>query len=170
MRRTLRHTLLSLFCVATVLVVGCVSSKYTLVPPDQAKVDKAFLGDFETIDSSGKHSTILIRNIDDKSYYIELEPADGDKPTRMVGFTVPVKDAVFAEVREIRDDGGVPAEWSLMRLDLAGDKLTFRQLSEAYFKKANIDSAEALRKWVEANLDNREMYDHEASLIATRMK
>lgn len=170
MRHAIRSVLLTSLMLAVVVVVGCVASKYTLIPPEQAKVDHNYFGDYESIDANGHHTTILIRNLDNKQYFVEFAPADGDKPTRYVGFTAPLKDAVFAELREIRDDGEVPEAWSLLRIDLADDKLTLRPLSEDFYKSATINSADDLRKWVESNLENHEMYDANAVLVATRMK
>ena len=79
----------------------------------------------------------------------------------MAGFLVPIKDATFAQLTNLGDKGELPAEHLIVRVQLAGDKLTLRQLSDEFFKGVTTD--EALRKKVEENLDNAAMYAETAT-------
>ncbi|HEV8291147.1 MAG TPA: hypothetical protein VGP94_04470 [Tepidisphaeraceae bacterium] len=166
--------LLSMLCFATLLLMfaGCWGSKFTLVNPDQAKIDHAYLGNWSVVNSKGESSSLIIRNIDDKLFYVETKEGAKQYPegiTRYVGFLAPVKAATFAHLRHLQDDGHVQEDWLLMRLELNGDKLTIRQLKDDYMKEKNITSSEQLRKVIEQSIDDGSMYDKEEVLTATRL-
>jgi len=166
--------LLFTFCFAALLLTfaGCWGSKYTLINPDQARVDRAYLGNWSAVNSKGESSSLIIRNIDDKHFYVETKEGAKQYPegiSRYIGFLAPVKGATFAHLKNIHDSGDVQEEWMLMRLELNGDKLIIRQLKEDYMKEKNIASAEQLRKVIEQSLEDGGMYDKEEVLTATRL-
>jgi hypothetical protein len=162
------------FCLVGLLLVlcGCWGSKFTLINSNQAKIDRAYLGNWSVVNSKGEASSLIIRNIDDKMLYVEAKEGAKQYPegiSRYVGFLAPVKGATFAHVKQLQDDGNLQEEWLLMRLELDGEKLVIRQLKEQYMKEKNIASAEELRKAIEQNLEDGSMYDKEEVLTATRL-
>jgi hypothetical protein len=166
--------LLLTLCLTTVLLMfaGCWGSKFTLINPDQGKVDRAYLGNWSVVNSKGESSSLIIRNIDDKMFYVETKEGAKQYPegiSRYVGFLAPVKGATFGHLKQLQDDGNVQEDWLLMKLELNGDKLTIRQFKDEYMKGKNITSAEQLRKIVEESIDDGAMYDKEEVLTATRL-
>jgi hypothetical protein len=165
--------LLLTLCFALLLLMfaGCWGSKFTLINSDQAKVDRAYLGNWSVVNSKGESSSLIIRNIDDKLLYIETKEGAKQYPegiSRYIGFLAPVKGATFGHLKQLQDDGNVQEDWQLMRLELNGDKLVIRQLKEEYMKGKNITSAEQLRKVIEEGMEGGSMYEKEEVLTATR--
>ena len=161
-------------CLTSLLLMfaGCWGSKFTLISPEAAKIDRAYLGNWSAINSKGESSSLIIRNIDDKSFYVETKEGAKQYPegiSRYIGFLAPVKGATFAHLKQLQDDGNVQEDWLAMRLELNGDKLVIRQLKDEYMKEKNITSAEQLRKVIEQNLEDGSMYDKEEVLTATRL-
>ena len=167
-----RLLLALLFAASLLMFAGCWGSKYTLINPDQAKVDRTYLGNWNVVNSKGESSSLIIRNIDDKTFYVEGKDGAKQYPegiSRYVGFLAPVKGAVFAHLKQLQDDGNVQEDWLAMKLELTGDKLIIRQLKDEYMKGKSITSAEQLRKVLEENLEDSAMYDKEEVLTATRL-
>ena len=165
--------LLLTFCFAAMLLTfaGCWGSKFTLIAPLAAKVDRTYLGNWSAVTSKGESSSLIIRNIDDKMFYIETKDGAKQYPegiSRYIGFLAPVKGATFAHMKQIQDSGDPQEDWLLMRLELNGDKLVIRQLKEDYMKEKNIASAEQLRKVIEQSMDDGSMYEKEEVITATR--
>lgn len=165
----LRNASLATLMTLVVLFAGCFATKFTLIDPAKAKVERAYVGDWDGVNANGDHSSILIRNIDDKLYYVEIQGAADEKASRYTGFTADVKGATFAHLRIIQDDGQLPDTWLLMRIELANDRLNIRQLDEEFFKSKTIESAEQLRQILEQNLDADAMYDKDEAISATRV-
>src|SRR5258706_765293 len=162
------------FCFAALLLVfaGCWGSKFPLINSDQAKVDRAYLGNWSVVNSKGESSSMIIRNIDDKMFYVETKEGAKQYPegiSRYVGFLAPVKGATFGHLKQLQDDGNVQEDWLLMKLELNGDKLIIRQLKDEYMKEKNITSAEQFRKVIEQNLEESEMYEKDEVVTATRL-
>jgi hypothetical protein len=157
--------------LAVVLLLGfggCYVTTITLIPPGQAKVDHAYLGDWDATDTNSKdHTAIVIRNIDDKLYYVEIREKDKE-PQRYVGFTTDVKGATFAQVRQLQDDGSVSDQWILERVGIKNGKLGIRQMDDDFLKNKKIETVQQLREALEKNLDNQEMYDKNL-ILATRV-
>jgi hypothetical protein len=162
-------TFASVGAVVAILLfaAGCYSTKHPL-PPDQAGVNPDYVGDF-TMTDNGKTDSIIIRNLDGKQYYVEFKSGT-DSPTRYVGYTADIKDATFANLRQITDDGKIPHDYLIMRVSLSDDRteLTLRNLKDDFFKDKTVDSSDALRKLLEANLETSDMYDGDA-VVATRV-
>jgi hypothetical protein len=150
--------------------LGCYETKYPLGSAQNATVNRAFVGNF-TMPGGNNAVSIVIRNLDDKQYYVEWsETGQNDKgPLRMVGYTADVKGVTFANLRSLSDDGTIDDKFLVMRVSLSADgsKLTIRNLNDKLFSANNIDSQAALNKTIESNLDNNDMYDGDAN-IATR--
>ena len=158
--------------VVGLFLAGCWSSKFTLIKQENAKVDRAYVGNWNALNSKGESATIIIRNVDDRNYYIEVHDAAKQYPegvSRYFGFMAPVKDATFVHLREMQPDGKVAEDWILLRVELKGEKLTIRHLDEEFMKGKNISSAEELRKVLEQNLDDSTMYEKEGTITATKM-
>lgn len=153
----------------TLVFAGCFASKFTLIALDKAKVDKAYVGDWDLVNPKGEHADLVIRNIDDKTYYVEVKGKTETKPSRYVGFTVPVGNATFAHVRPLQDDGSVPDGWILMRVQIADGWITLRQLSEDFFKDKPVGSAEQLRAVIEKNVETEAMYARDEVLTGKKI-
>jgi len=156
--------------IALLVAIGCYESPYALGPESDAKMDVGFLGDWQ-VDGQNKDNParLVIRNIDHKSYYVEMDQP-GEKPMRMVGFVLKVKNVPFAHLRELRTDGTIPESYIITRIELKGEKLSVRQLNEKFFKERKIESSDELRKLVEANLDNDQMYDRDSAFTASKIE
>lgn len=149
------------------LIAGCYESKFALGPKEQAFYDRAYVGDWDAPAEQAKVH-IVIRNFNDKEYYVEWD-APGEKPLRMGGFLIDVKGAAFAHLHELSEDGTLSDKYLIVRVALVDGKLSLRQLNDKFFENKPIDSQEQFRKLVEQNLDNDEMYDKEASVVAVRV-
>lgn len=166
--------LLLAFAALIVLCIGCYETKYSLGPRDGGTVNLAYVGDFTSGEGDGR-TVIAIRNVDNKSYYVqwtEVEKADKrDKPVRFVGFTADVKGAIFAHLRPLTDDGTIAEKHLVARVSLSDDNnvLTIRNLHEDFFKDKSIDSDQAFRRVVEQNLEDASMYDDADGIKAVRV-
>ena len=167
---TPRALILALLAL-TLFLPGCWSSKFTLIKQDDARVDKNLLGNWNALNAKGESATLIIRNIDDKNYYIETHDSAKQYPegvSRYIGFTAPLKDATFAHLKELQPDGNVPEEWLLVRIELKNDKLTIRHLKDEFMKSKTITTPDQLRQVLEQNLDDTTMYDPNETITATR--
>lgn len=155
--------------LSIVLVAGCLETEVPVGPPDQATVNRAYVGDWRFTDDNGNVSLYRVRNFNGREYYVELEEpggdpggASGDRPVvRMSGFVIPVKGVDFAHLRTLQDDGSLPGPYSVTRVGIKDGRLEFRELSESFFEKRDIGTSEKLRRVIEQNLDNRAMYEEE---------
>lgn len=161
-----RFALLAVSLLAVALVIGCYTSKYTVGSLQQAKVDRAYVGDWTWVEGSDTNH-IVIRNIDDKVYYVECRKGAFGTPDRYTGFVGKIKDAQFANLRELSDDGTVSDTYTIMRIELKDGKLNLRTLKDEFFTDKQIDSEAKQRDILEKNLDNEAMYDGEP-LVAAR--
>ena len=153
---------LLLIALAGLLIVGCFDTTVALDEhPEKAKVDRSLVGDWSfPARGDEKAVTLLVRNLDDKQYYLEWQ-IEGEKPLRMAGFVSAIKDASFAQVRQITDDGEIPEKHLILRVSTADNKLGIRQLSEGFFKQHPANDTKTLRDLLEKNLDTADMYDGE---------
>jgi hypothetical protein len=165
-----RRMILPIVCVAAALLFagGCYQTQYPLGSPDKAVVDPAYVGDFMLAENNGSE-TIVIRNIDNHSYYVEYDQ-NGNAPLRMVGYTTDINGVTFANLRGLSDDGSIDSNYMIMRVGISGDRrtLTIRSLKDDFFKGKAINSSDDLEKIIAANLDDDRMYDGAAG-TATRV-
>ncbi|HVT89744.1 MAG TPA: hypothetical protein VHD56_12885 [Tepidisphaeraceae bacterium] len=160
-----------LICLLAGLVAGftgCFASKYTLVPPEQAKVDRKYVGDWDAINTKGDHVTFIIRNIDDKLFTIQTRDQE-NKGDSYVGFLADVKGTTFAEVRELPEDGTIHDEWMLMKISLVDGKLLLDQLDQDKMKNVQIASSQQLRAFLEEHLNDPAIYAKDEFIAATRI-
>ena len=141
------------------ILAGCYETTVPLGSPEQAKVDRNLAGDW-SFPAAGdqKAVSLVLRNLDDKQYYVEWQEA-GEKPARCVGIVVPIKDAMFAQVRNLPDDGSIADKHLIVRVSFKDNKLGIRQLNDKFFDGKAVDTTEKLRAVLEANLENADMYD-----------
>jgi hypothetical protein len=158
-----RATLLTGTLLLALFVVGCYTSKFTIGSEEQAKVDRNYIGDWEAKDGD-KTMSLIIRNLDDKNYYVEL--TEDNKTSRYTAFIGAVKDAQFANLRELTDDGTIQDERLIMRVGLKDGKLELRNLKDEFFKDQTVDSQAQLTSLIEKNLENKDLY--EESVVLTR--
>jgi hypothetical protein len=148
------------------LSIGCFETTYSLGTVGDAKVNHAFIGDFSDHGKDGA-STLAIRNIDDKQYYVEMQTPTDKTPARMVGYTADVNGVTFAHLRVMEDDGDISPKHFIERIAISddGSKLTLRDLNDKFFADKNIDSDDSLKTVIAANLDNPDMYDGDAKTL-----
>jgi len=162
------RTLLAVLCLGAMLLmaVGCYETEYPLGSADTATVDPNYVGDF-VMTADHKTDALTIRNIDNHLYYVEWTEKD---TTRMVGYTATVNGTLFANLRDLTDDGSIDKKYLIMRISLSDDhnRLTLRNLKDDFFKDKNINSSEALQTVIAQNVDNEQMYDGDA-VVATRV-
>src|SRR5438067_13686020 len=134
----MRRSIFSVTLLATLLVLaGCYVSKYTIGSKDAAVVDRKYVGDWEFADPDKPAKApmrVVIRNVDDKQYYVEWSNEEGG-PGRTIGFVTDIKGVSFAQLRPLSDDGSIDNEYLITRVSLGSDgKLTLRQLNDGFFK------------------------------------
>jgi hypothetical protein len=154
--------------VSLVLFIGCFETTVSLLEhPDEAKVDRALVGDW-TFAAQGetKAQDLILRNLDDKRYYVEW-PSEGEKTFRGVGMVSKIKDVSFAEVRPMTEDGSIAEKHVILRISSADNKLGIRHLKGEFFEGKAASNTKELRKLIEENLENEQMYDGEM-LYATK--
>ena len=149
------------------LSAGCFQTETTLGPVEQATVDARLVGDWKV--AGDAESTVLtVRNFNGREYYIEERTA-GKDTVRYAGFVIAVKDVSFVHVRPLEDDGTLPKEHVILRVDRVDDaKVNLRQLNGAFFTDKPHDTTAKLRAIVEANLANAAMYEGEEPIVLTR--
>lgn len=162
-----RYLLASLAIVAT--CIGCYTSPFSLGPESQANFDQSFVGDWQVEGGDqSKPEKLIIRNLDFKHYYVELNQP-GEKPMRMSGFITKVKNVPFANLRELTTDGTIPDAYIITRIELLDGKISVRHLDDKFFKDKKIESSNDLRKLVGDNLENPAMYDKDSSFTAVKV-
>src|SRR5436309_572319 len=78
-------------------ITGCFETNLSLGSGDNAKINPAYCGNWDISDADHPDQKVrlLIRNIDDRHYFVEWENSaekdEKDKTLRMVGYTVAVK-------------------------------------------------------------------------------
>ena len=150
--------LTALLLTASVILLGCFTTTLNLGSADAAKVDVMYCGDWHFTwqdKDQSKSADLIVRNFDGKQYYVEWKEA-GEKPSRMSGFLVPVKDATFAQLTNLGDKGELSSDHLIVRVQLKADQLTLRHLNDEFFK--DVHSDEALKQKIEQNVDNDTMY------------
>jgi hypothetical protein len=162
-RRVLLVAVLFFVCVC---FAGCFSSKFTLGKAEDAKVDIGYVGNWE-MSQDGHKVTLVIRNLDNHWYYVEyLDEKDADKgPARYTGFVTPVGGVQFAQLRALNADGTIAEDYGIVRVGMKEGALTFQHLKEDFFKDKTINSSDDLRKIVEANVENKSMYDDDVAKL-----
>jgi len=157
----MRTLLVALIALLSLILIGCFETTIALDEhPENAKVDRSLVGDwtFPDVADNNKTLTVIIRNLDDKQYYVEWS-VPGEKPARAVGYFSKIKDATFAQLRELADDGSIPEKHLIMRITTANNKLGMRQLDDKWFEQHPATNTKELRKLLEDNLDLPAMYD-----------
>jgi hypothetical protein len=149
----------------TLLLAGCFTTNLNLGSVADAKTDPAYVGDWHFTWKDGgkdgdkdKSADLILRDFNGKQYYVEWTEAD-EKPVRMSGFLIPIKDATFAQLTGLDSKPDDKDKNLILRVVLAGDKLTLRHLKGDFFKDVTTDAE--LRSKVEANVDNAAMYQEE---------
>jgi len=133
----------------------CYVSKYTLAPPDKAKVEAAYCGKWQSQD--GK-MTVLICNFDDKQYLVQVT-GDDNKATPYSGFLADVKGAKFAHTGVLTTDGKPPEAWLIQRVELKDQQLVIRDLNKSWFEEKNPSSAAELRTLIEDHVNDDAIYE-----------
>jgi hypothetical protein len=171
------HMLSRLFPVllglAGLALAGCLETEYSLGRRDASVVDRAFCGDWmlSRKDEKGQtqNSHLVVRNLNDREYYVEWSDVNG-KPedrTRDIAFVADVKGVSFAHLQQLGEEGNNAEKFIIFRFGMEGEKLVIRELNDTFFKEQNLTSDEQLRKVVDENLENKQMYAGEP-LVGTR--
>ncbi len=165
-----RLTILGLCLASIPLAVGCLESRFPLGPRQPGKVDLRYIGDWilEARNDQGQTETsrLIIRNLHNDEYYLEWIAGD-DKPFRCTGYIADISGESFANLQPLTDDGKIADKFFILRLDWDGEKFHVTNLNNEFFKTKQFDSSDELRKIVEQNVGNDEMYRGEP-MVATR--
>ena len=157
------------------LIVGCLETEYTLGPREASQVDRIYCGDWQLSRRNDigqtENSLLIVRNLNDKEYYVEWidtsKPVKEEDRSRNVAFVADVKGVSFAHLAPLDPDGNNPDKFIIFRFGMDGDKLVIKELNDKFFKEQGIDSNEKLRKVIEENLENNQMYSGEP-MVGTR--
>jgi len=152
--------LVLLLCIA-MLFAGCFTTKFTLGKLEDAKVDLGYVGNWQSTDDSGKKLTLIVRNIDNHRYYVEwTDDKDAGKGAqRFTGHVSPVAGVGFAQLKPLTADGTIEENNMILRVGMKDGSLTIQDLKDEFFKDKTISSDDDLRKLIEANVENKAMYD-----------
>lgn len=169
-RSFMRNTMLASLLFGLVLIAGCLTTKYSIVSPEKAVVNKALVGNWNAaeFDATGREAGLVVRNVDGKMYYAEWKLKGDSSLVRGVGHSAEIKGATFVQLRGLEEDGSIEDTWAIMRLDLSGNTLKIRQLKEDFFKTQKLDSNEQLQKILADNVNNDAMYAADEVITATR--
>ncbi len=162
--------------VLLLLFAGCYETTLSLGTEDAATINPAYCGnwDFASDNPNEPAVKMIIRNIDGRHYYVEWnDPSkkeEKERVQRFIGWTAPVKDATFAHVRELADDGTIPQKHLILRIELNKDgALVMHHLNKDFLESQTIQTDADLKRVIEQNLDNGAMYDEEPA-IANKAK
>ncbi len=145
-------------------LVGCYETPVPLGRADEAKMDRAFVGNWH-----GGDQTLIIRNLDDRQYYVEYcdeRAKPGEKTLRMVGELYPIGNARFAQLRQLPEDGSIAKEHLILRIFWKDGQLGLQQLKDDFFKSQEVGTSQQLRSVLESNINNSDMYDGEPVLFS----
>ncbi len=165
MRPFTHLSLIVLASLALLTIGGCLESEVVISSEQPMAVDRRYVGDWKDAE---KELTLIIRNWDDREYYIESTPADEGATTRLRGFTVDVNGVSFAHLRELTDDGSIPNKFLIMRVHLADGTLTLRNLDPGFFRDKDISTGKGLREALAENLEDEAMYAKGPAVSLTR--
>ena len=155
--------------VSLVVLIGCFETTVSLLEnPGDAKVDRALVGDWTfAAQGDSKAQELILRNLDDKRYYVEWPSDDKEKTFRGIGMVSKIKDTMFAEIRPMPEDGQIADKHVIVRISTADNKLGVRHLKGEFFEGKAASNTKELRKLIEENLQNEQMYD-EPMVYATK--
>lgn len=148
--------------------LGCYETIYRLSPLADAKVDRELCGDWKLAGSHGGEIHMGVRNLDDRFYSISWRSSDADATTHLVADSTPIQDVRFVHARVLPEDGTLTDSHLLLRVDVEGDRITVRPVSDEFMKDKTIDSDDGLRAIIEENLENNDLYD-DVSFVGTRV-
>lgn len=149
--------------------IGCYETLFRLAPLANAKVDRALCGDWSLKSTSGSEIIMAVRNLDDHSYAVSWRSADEKDAIYMIADSTELQGVRFIHARGLPDDGTISDTHMIIRADLDGDNITVRNLNDDFLKQKTVDSDDSLRKTIEANLENNDLYDDD-SYAGTRVK
>jgi hypothetical protein len=153
--------------LAALVFTGCLDTKFPIASDDPPKVDRNFVGDWTVQTKEPHQPSLVIRNWDNKEYYVEWSDKASDPPLRMRGFLVNVDGASFANLLKLEDDGSISDSYLIIKVSLKDDVLTIQNLDEHFFKDNPPADGKQLRAIIAKNLANSKMYDDEP-MRATR--
>jgi hypothetical protein len=156
--------------LALIVTAGCYETDLDLAPPESAKIDPRFVGDWDfTSKDSAEVTRMVVRNFNGREYYVAWDEAKAE-PYRAAAFVADLGGARFAHVRGLTPEGDVSGKHFLERIDLTPDgRLSIRHLNGDFFEGKEVKTSEQLRKLVEANVNNDALYDRE-TFYGTRVK
>lgn len=161
--RAVGAILLTLLCGT-----GCFQTEYSLDTEANAAVNLGYVGTF-TGQGGGKNYTMVVRNVDNKHYWIEWTSEDLSSPGgSFFAYTTPVRGVVFAHLRLLTADGSIRSQQILVRADLSSDRntVTLRHLRSNFF--GGVDSDAALRARVVEGIGDQSMYEN--PIVMSRAK
>lgn len=160
MRRSLLKTCLMIVSFGSLATaIGCYETVFRLAPASDAKVDRDLCGDWKLKSADGSEIVLGVRNIDDRVYSVSWRNVENKRSLHMFADSTLVQGVRFVHARAMPEDGSLSDTHLILRADLDGDHLTIRNLNEEFLQARKIESDDALRAEIEANLENNDLYD-----------
>lgn len=141
--------------------IGCYETLFRLSPLADAKIERTLCGDWNLKATSGTEVLLSVRNLDDRLYTVTWRTSDGHTSLMLAADSTHIGEARFVHARNLPDDGTLSDTHLILRVDVDGDHMTLRNLNEDFLKTKKIESDDALRAEIEANLENNDLYDDE---------
>ena len=150
----------SVAVLAVLLSIGCYSTRFKLIEPSQATVDRALCGAWAVEDAENPSSlvTLHVRNLDDHQYLLDWQNELDGKSDHYVGFVGEVNGVRFMHARPLPPDGSVSPNHLLIRFEMKDDVLTMRHVSKEFMDGQTVDSDASLRKVLAENLESDDLY------------
>lgn len=156
-----RNWVIGVLAAGLLAVSGCYISHYPLQTADKAVVNRDYVGQWKFSAEGSEPATLVAEDFDGHQYYVEWDQ-QGKAPQRMAGVVTQVKGKDFAQLRNLAEKDG--PTWLIVQVALKDGKLEMRQLNDEFFKKQSIHSSEDLRKVIEENVDNPQMYEEKTAV------
>lgn len=149
--------------------LGCYESIYRLSPVADAKVERELCGDWKLAGSKGGEILMGVRNIDDRFYAVSWRSSDSQEALHLVADSTRVQEVRFVHARSLPDDGTLSDSHLILRVDVEGDRITVRPVSDDFMNDKTVESDEGLRSIIEANLENNDLYD-DVNFVGERVR
>lgn len=149
------------FLFSAIIALGCSMAKYPIDDPATEKIDKRLLGEWRDDKISANSYTLTAK--DETHYNLSVLESNNDLPSHYTAFISRIDGAEFLNVN-YKDDS-VNGYFFLRILDLnkAADKAQVTEVHEDSVLHT-LASPAAVRKWIQANLNNPGFYSDTGKL------
>jgi hypothetical protein len=144
-------------------IAGCL--EVPLGDPEQSRVDPKFVGHWMKRDDIGEVTILAAQPYDARTYHViqygaKPDPAGAfERGGEMIfkAWLTDVAGKTFVTMQVLGQESDTP--YMVVRLELADDALECRGIKPGFVKENGVKNESDLRKLIEANLDNLDMYE-----------